>query len=224
LLLARSRTNFKTIATAADESIGRALDKGARALGLAPTGAALEQFCQTADGEGEVVSTHAPRDAFVLPMPRQLGFSYSGLRSQLERHVQSIDAKFGTPSAVWSGVPHLPGDTLPVETAQIENVSDAHRETLRSLGRMYQRAAFGHLGEKVGLALRWCREQLEPEGKRVQAVVVSGGVASNLLLRDMCVYNLTRIIVLTIVIQVESGDRQAGTWAATAVSTSCIVY
>ncbi|KAH7108184.1 peptidase M22, glycoprotease [Auriculariales sp. MPI-PUGE-AT-0066] len=182
LLLAKSQTNFKIIATAADENIGRALDKGARALGLPPTGAALETFCAS-----EEPSQPLPTGfSFVLPMPRQLSFSYAGIRSQLQRHVHLLNEHYGGQTAAWSGLPHFPGDAIPAPIPQHhEHVGNEHREALRSLARLYQRAAFQHLCEKVGLALRWCREQLEPSNERVQALVVSGGVASNLLLRTM---------------------------------------
>ncbi|KAJ7209560.1 Gcp-like domain-containing protein [Mycena pura] len=50
----------------------------------------------------------------------------------------------------------------------------------RAVARAFQNAAFAHLEEKLLLALKWCRNNDHP----VRHVVVSGGVASNSLLRQ----------------------------------------
>jgi N6-L-threonylcarbamoyladenine synthase len=50
----------------------------------------------------------------------------------------------------------------------------------RALARAFQDVAIRQLEEKLLLALRWC----DGEGTRVRHVVVSGGVASNALLRE----------------------------------------
>lgn len=52
--------------------------------------------------------------------------------------------------------------------------------TKLALARAFQTAAIGHLEEKVLLGLGLCRQQ----GVDVKHVVVSGGVASNLFLRE----------------------------------------
>ncbi len=52
--------------------------------------------------------------------------------------------------------------------------------TKRSIARAFQEGAVAHLLDKLSLGLEWCRTQ----DVRVDTVVVSGGVASNLYLRD----------------------------------------
>ena len=52
--------------------------------------------------------------------------------------------------------------------------------TKQAIARTFQTAAFAQLEEKLGLGLRWCRSN----GINVQQVVISGGVASNLYLRQ----------------------------------------
>lgn len=49
-----------------------------------------------------------------------------------------------------------------------------------AIARGFQEAAFGQLAEKVQLALRWCNKR----GVTINALVASGGVASNLFLRE----------------------------------------
>jgi N6-L-threonylcarbamoyladenine synthase len=52
--------------------------------------------------------------------------------------------------------------------------------TKRALASAFQSAAVKQLEDKVALALGWCRKR----GLGVQHLVVSGGVASNMFLRD----------------------------------------
>ena len=52
--------------------------------------------------------------------------------------------------------------------------------TKQAIARTFQTAAFSQLEEKLGLGLQWCRSK----GINVQQVVISGGVASNLYLRQ----------------------------------------
>lgn len=49
-----------------------------------------------------------------------------------------------------------------------------------AIARGFQEAAFGQLEEKVKLALRWC----DKRGVKVNGLVASGGVASNMYLRE----------------------------------------
>ncbi|KAG6878547.1 hypothetical protein C0993_004446 [Termitomyces sp. T159_Od127] len=130
LLLASSLTSFRTLATTADESIGRSFDKVSRHLGipwaaLGP-GAALEHFCaQPFDG-----ADLPPLPAFPRPCRGQLAFSYASLHSYVERY---LDAKGG-----------LDNTDLPTRLA---------------LARGFQTAAVAQLEEKLLLAFRWCLSQ-----------------------------------------------------------------
>ncbi|BGO89469.1 hypothetical protein NBRC10512_006657 [Rhodotorula toruloides] len=162
LLLARSISSFSILATTHDESIGASIDKVARALqipwalGAGSPGAALEKFAfpggSAAPGAPAAPSsTDLPPDpSFTIPFPREMAFSYAGIRSAVTR---ILDAE---PAA---------------------SMSDARR---RQIARCYLEAAFEHIGEKVGMAMR----KLGREGQEVKGLVVSGGVASNLVLRQ----------------------------------------
>ena len=103
----------------------------------------------------EFVAASPVQDDLALLMPRTmpgvLSFSFTGLHSAVERFVS---ARGGGPAL---------------------EVSTKH-----ALASAFQEAAVGQLEEKVGLALRWCRDQ----GLGVRHLVVSGGVASNSYLRD----------------------------------------
>jgi len=151
LLLATSLTNFRILATTADQSIGRVFDKVSRMLALPWSalgpGAALEELCLSEP------SADKPVDIPILPgaLQGKFVFSFSGLHSAVERFVTAR----GGPEAL-------------------------DEPTKRALAREFQRAAVGQLEEKLGLALSWCAIR----GFEVRHVVVSGGVASNMYLRE----------------------------------------
>lgn len=155
LLLATSSTSFRILATTQDQSIGRVFDKVSRMLtlpwsALGP-GAALEEFCLPITGEEADDDSNVSLPLMPRPLPRTLAFSFSGIHSTVERFVTSAGG-----------------------------VSSLDTSTRRALARGFQRAAVGHLEEKLALALRWC----VGEGIDVRHVVVSGGVASNTYLRE----------------------------------------
>ncbi|KZV95137.1 peptidase M22, glycoprotease [Exidia glandulosa HHB12029] len=172
ILLARSRTKFLTLATTLDESVGTALDKGARALGLPPSGAALEQFA--------VQPTSDPEPLGLPPVPHQLAFSYCGPRSLLDKRVHALDMKYGGRDQSWTPLPNFPGAAVLSEGAplpkEVAPISEEHRRALRELAWVFQSACFAQIEEKVRLALKLCNP--------VTGLVVSGGVASNMLLRE----------------------------------------
>ncbi|SGZ35409.1 BQ5605_C060g12725 [Microbotryum silenes-dioicae] len=105
LLFASSETEFNILATTHDESIGASFDKAARdleipwSLGAGSPGAALEAFAfpprpnPTTSTRTELTTSTdqdlAPPPGvvphFSQPFPRQLAFSFSGARSQLDR-------------------------------------------------------------------------------------------------------------------------------------------
>lgn len=100
LILASSPDEFKTLASSSDIAIGSAFDHVARTLGLAPSergyGAALEAFCDSGharftDAVDEDVqeSEYEAIPPIAIPMPRQLMFSYVGVRSRVEDFVRS---------------------------------------------------------------------------------------------------------------------------------------
>ncbi|KAF7979887.1 hypothetical protein HWV62_40675 [Athelia sp. TMB] len=158
LLLATSTTNFRILATTSDESIGRSIDKVSRMLGLAwvgiGPGAALERFCAS-HPDVETPSL----DPLPRPMPGQLGFSFSGIHSAVERFV----------------------------TARRDQAMDL--PTKLALARAFQSAVIEHIQDKVLLALKRCTEQ----NIAVRHLVMSGGVASNMALRQRSANNAAMI-------------------------------
>ncbi|KAK2467799.1 hypothetical protein APHAL10511_000094 [Amanita phalloides] len=152
LLLAKSSTSFKVLATTSDESIGRSFDKVSRMLGLSWTaygpGAALEQFSAEDYSPDDGAPGHIP--PFPRPMPGRLAFSYASFHSHVERYLFACGG-----------------------------VGKINMATKRSLARAFQEGAVTHLSDKLSLGMDWCQRQ----GVRIDTVVVSGGVASNLYVR-----------------------------------------
>ncbi|KAF9017521.1 peptidase M22, glycoprotease [Hymenopellis radicata] len=85
LLLATSVDSFRIIATTRDESIGRTIDKVTRLLGLGWNGIALEQFYNTTTEEAEIPQDWIP--FATNTMAGQMGYSFSGFHSHVERYV-----------------------------------------------------------------------------------------------------------------------------------------
>jgi len=133
LLLALSLKSFRILATTVDESVGRTFDKVSRLLeipwsGIGP-GAALEQFCAT-DHPGIKLPEIDPPLPIPHSMHGQLGFSFSGLHSAVERYISARD-----------GAQNL---DLP---------------TKLSLARAFQTTAASQLEDKLCLGLKWCERQ-----------------------------------------------------------------
>ncbi|GAA5822868.1 hypothetical protein JCM11251_004405 [Rhodosporidiobolus azoricus] len=181
LLHASSPSSFRILATTHDESIGACLDKASRDLGIdwalggGSPGAALEKFAfptlslkSRADGEfGATTEADEPSfqiPSFPTPFPRQLAFSYAGLRSSLTRIISPNSPS--TTSTSSSAPPVHPSLTVSQK---------------RSLARSFMLAAFRQIEDKVALALKGAEERGE---ERFKGLVVSGGVASNLILRE----------------------------------------
>ncbi|GAC99362.1 O-sialoglycoprotein endopeptidase [Pseudozyma hubeiensis SY62] len=163
LVLARSVTDFEILATTSDDSIGDAFDKVARDLGIPWTsapGAALETLAAEAE---------ATDNQQIFPVPRrgQPGFSYSGLKAAVQRHIESqqTDGKMATSKAL--------------------------------IAAAFQRAACAQLEDKLGMVLRPSHHEQDarrrpysriklPDGVNgddIKTVVCSGGVASNAFIR-----------------------------------------
>lgn len=86
LLLAESAFKFKLLATSDDDSIGDAYDKVTRMLDIPwgnarSGGQALEEFVQARPASTLDL-------AFPIPAPRELIFSYSGLKSAVKREIE----------------------------------------------------------------------------------------------------------------------------------------
>ncbi|GAA6050097.1 hypothetical protein JCM3770_001369 [Rhodotorula araucariae] len=161
LLLASSPSSFRILASTADESIGASLDKAARdlaipwALGAGSPGAALEAFAfPPVAEEGEGATPPT------LPAPPHFAIPFP-------RELAFSYA--GQRSALTRLLAAEPVSTMP-------------RARKAQVARAFIEAAFAQVARKVALAL----ERLEGAGERaprVRALVVSGGVASNQVLR-----------------------------------------
>lgn len=168
LLLARSPSSFRILASTADESIGASLDKASRdlgvpwALGAGSPGAALERFAFPRGAHTPappLAEWHGPAaPTFAMPFARELAFSYAGQRSALTRLLR------------------------------VEPAEGMRAERKEQVARAFMEAAFEQVAAKVELGMRTLRDEGEVE---VKGLVVGGGVASNLVLRERCVSSLT---------------------------------
>jgi N6-L-threonylcarbamoyladenine synthase len=169
LLLARSISSFSILATTHDESIGASIDKVARdleipwALGAGSPGAALERFAfpnGLAGGSGPG-SDLEEESADLPPAPT--------FTQPFARRLAFSYA--GLRSAL----------TRLLEAEPSAKMAEARK---RQIARAFSLAAFKQIEDKVVFALEKMREEgHEP----VRGLVVSGGVASNLILRERCV-------------------------------------
>lgn len=145
---------FKILATTADDSIGDAFDKTANLLQISwldglGAGPALEQYAKS----GSENEYHDKIPRFKIPLPKQLGFSFAGLKSKVKQETAKI----------W---PNLK--------------TKIPEELKRAMAARFQEAAVGQLVDKVGLVL----DQFEKTDQSVKTLVASGGVASNMFLRQ----------------------------------------
>jgi N6-L-threonylcarbamoyladenine synthase len=160
LLLAQTRTSFHMLATTTDESIGRSFDKVSRILGL--------EWSTSGPGaalEEFCTTAHADEGdpehltaANIPSMPRILPNELVFSYSGLHSIVERYVTRHGGAGNLSTG-------------------------TKRALARAFQTAAVTQLEEKLLLGLKWCaRKRIA-----VRHVVVSGGVASNMYLRNRSV-------------------------------------
>ncbi|KIJ49341.1 hypothetical protein M422DRAFT_161218 [Sphaerobolus stellatus SS14] len=161
LLVTRSPTDFKILATT-DMSIGNAIDKISRMLGLnfggLGPGVALEKFCMANPSPNAIGPLDKHTDSAMLSFPlgslHKLEFSYSGVYSAVQRYIERGGG---------------------AESFSLEEKA--------KVAWAFMRAATGQLEEKLRLGLKWC----ENNDVDVRHVVVSGGVASNLFIRERLV-------------------------------------
>jgi N6-L-threonylcarbamoyladenine synthase len=158
LLLTRGVNDHVRLGTTHDDSLGEAYDKVARVLGLG--------FGDYEDGGGggaalERLAREGDENSVPFPVPlrnrKDCMFSFSGLKTA----VFLVCEKFG-------------GD------------KDMSRVVRANVAASFQKAARIHLQQRLKHAMRWCDGEVE-RGTLASAptkVVVTGGVASNMYLRD----------------------------------------
>ena len=154
---------YRLVARTRDDAAGEAFDKAARLLGLGyPGGPILDRLAR--DG-----------DAGAVPFPRarmsdgSLDFSFSGLKTALLRHAKAtgLAVERSAPSAAFD--PHGP------ERGPVEDAEKEVPRAVRDVAASFQRAVVDVLvGRTMEAAAR----------DQVRAVIVSGGVACNSLLRS----------------------------------------
>ncbi|MGH9391260.1 MAG: tRNA (adenosine(37)-N6)-threonylcarbamoyltransferase complex transferase subunit TsaD, partial [Vicinamibacteria bacterium] len=163
LYLCPEEGTYRLLARTRDDAAGEAFDKAARLLGLGyPGGPIIDRLAK----EG---------DATAVPLPRarmsdgSLDFSFSGLKTALLRYARaaSLAVERGAPSSSTYD-PHGP------EKGPVEEVEKSASRTVRDIAASFQRAVVDVLVDRTMTAA-------EREG--VEAVIVSGGVACNSLLR-----------------------------------------
>lgn len=173
LVLARSVTHFRILATTSDDSIGDAFDKVARDLGIPWTsapGAALEALAARAEAHG---------DGLVFPTPckGQPTFSYSGLKAAVQRHIASCSPDAMAESAKSS----IAAAFQRAACAQLEDkLSMVLRPSHVSQDSRHRPFARIELLDGVS-------------SDDVKTVVCSGGVASNAFIRSRLREHLDRL-------------------------------
>lgn len=173
LLLARSISSFSILATTHDESIGASIDKVARdlqipwALGAGSPGAALERF---AFPNGLAGGPGPGSDSEGADLPPAPTFTQPFARRLAFSYA-------GLRSAL----------TRLLEAEPSAEMAEARK---RQIARAFSLAAFKQIEDKVVFAL----EKMRDEGQEpVRGLVVSGGVASNLILRERLRLRLDKV-------------------------------
>ena len=154
MLLAKSPISYETLAETQDSAIGRAIDKVAHALGMRPAPIGLGAGLE-AFCSGGASDIPLPEDAHHLDMS-------PAMRGRLAFTYGGLQSAFQR----WA---HSRGGA--------ENIDEDSR---RAVARAFQRTVFRQLEEKVILGLRACARK----DIHINHVVVSGGVASTIYLRD----------------------------------------
>ncbi|MCL2159366.1 MAG: tRNA (adenosine(37)-N6)-threonylcarbamoyltransferase complex transferase subunit TsaD [Oscillospiraceae bacterium] len=89
IMEAHSHTEFALLGQTRDDAVGEAFDKTARAMGLGyPGGAAIEKYAALGD-----------KDSFQIPFAKvgdsELDFSFSGVKTHVINHINSLKQKNG---------------------------------------------------------------------------------------------------------------------------------
>jgi N6-L-threonylcarbamoyladenine synthase len=151
---------FEIVAKTMDDSIGDAFDKTAKLLqipwldGKGP-GPSLEAYALP-DLSSNLYQTIPP---FRLPIPKDLAFSYAGLKTNVHRQLAKI----------------FPNTKKAIP-----------RDLARAMARRFQEAAVQHVTDKVDMVLDQLEERSRlgrTSPVVIHSVIASGGVASNTYLR-----------------------------------------
>ncbi|EST06549.1 Gcp-like domain protein [Kalmanozyma brasiliensis GHG001] len=164
LVLARSVTEFRILATTTDDSIGDAFDKVARDLGIPWTsapGAALEALARKSEGREKAV-------VFPIPCKGQAIFSYSGLKAAVQRHIEASGGA-GMDDVLKAQI------AAAFQRAACAQLEDKLGMALRPshVTEDSRRRVYPRIGLPDGVS-----------GDDIKTLVCSGGVASNAFIRS----------------------------------------
>lgn len=175
LFLMRDALTLDPLLRTPDDAVGEAFDKGAAMLGLPyPGGPEVERLA--ADGRADAV-------AFAVP---KLDFSFSGLKTALLYEVRGVPARASpnAPPAAAAGRRAVAPAVPFTEARRADLAASYQRALVKAVVRGVQ-----HAWERI----------VDASSAAPRALVVGGGVAANLLLRqEMAHFALRRSIELRI--------------------------
>lgn len=208
LLLVRGVGDYAVLGTTLDDALGEAFDKVARMLGLDATpsgGAAVENAAagrfpapRSAAAAADAAPAAVPGDpmafGFARPLRNRRGsanVSYAGLKTAVrmaaERTLPELLARAEAEAAAEEGEgPGGPPRGLEGPPPPPPSARSLLRKAQADLAASFQRVAVEHLAEKAALGLRQALEPAPAPGApagRVSALVLTGGVACNAVLR-----------------------------------------
>lgn len=169
LLLAQDVGQYLQLGTTVDDAIGEAYDKTARLLGLNLKHGGGPALEEIAlEGDPNFLNLSVP-----MRSQKNCNFSYAGLKNQVRLSIESQNIS-----------PDLP----------ISEATSEERQLRADIAASFQRVAVQHLEDRCRRALEWART-IDPS---VDCLVVSGGVASNKVVRSK-LNNLVEAVGLRLV-------------------------
>ena len=202
LVLVRDHGQYELLGRTRDDAAGEAFDKVARILGLAyPGGPSIQKAAQQA--ELELVQQQKPvsqaRNAYRLPRAWLRGtydFSFSGLKTAMLHLAEGI-ASVGVGLAPTPGnVSPTPGNAMPTQgnpsSTQGNAVSPQSSSPTRytRMGAQATQTGISHVGllaasfQEAVVDVLAVKTRLAAEEYQVKQVLLAGGVAANLRLRE----------------------------------------
>lgn len=149
-----SPTSFKTLATTVDMSIGRVIDMMSARLGLSNSPNGLGAALESFCAEGKP-DIPLPSDALHLDVRPAISGQLAFSYSGLQTPFRRYIEKYG-------------------------GAENMDKDVKRTVARAFQNSVFRQLEDKLIRGIRWCGQR----GIGVHHLVVSGGVASNMLLKS----------------------------------------
>eukprot|EP01035_Chromulina_nebulosa_P018958 gene18958-24768_t len=176
IMLCKGLGDYIVLGATLDDSLGEALDKGSRLLGL--------RFNQSGGAAIEELARKGNPSKYKLSIPmlakRDCNFSYAGLKNAFRLLIDKCREEEG----LQSGITNAPSNTLE-ETKEIIRLPD---QITADLCATLQDVAFAHVENKLKRAL----DYIEYHNIKLTSVAVVGGVASNQSLRNRLLNILER--------------------------------